>query len=227
MELALHYPTKEAKKVNVGIITSRIIEYLSDQNLLKSGEISGKILSILCRHSEIKEWDDVSFIDAIRITNTSWKMSHGKEVYAKKVYCKCGLLNVVQYDMTEPERLDIFDKEFSFDSFDEDGEKKVYKVRFKPLPIRFQRNMIDYHMSKDVTALVRETLYSRIRSIDGNEEFVRENIPLNLYKQFSSILDKESVIVEKLMGAKCTCPKCQEVSEVYVSMLDATFMQDE
>lgn len=229
MELPLVYPTKNLSSVKVGGLSTKLIKLLSNQDLVTTGEILYEVLSSVCPGTQPVQFKDVSLVDANRIVLTAWKNTHRSDKYVAKVKCpeNCGRTNLVVHDINvDYVKPDVYDKNIPFETMDTSTlEEKTVEITLRPIPLKLYESIIQGAVSDDVTDMTEMLVWCRIKSVDGNEDFDKDNMSMALYGQLTDLVDADTAATLGMFEKAVTCEKCGHEYTNSVFWLDAGFMQ--
>jgi hypothetical protein len=225
MELPLLYPLKDLKTIDVGILSMKIIKIMSNQQMLVDGSLPYQLILSVARNANIEQIKKLSLIDANRIMMAAWRQTHSKEKYIAKQYCgECKKLVIIEHDTNiKYERPKIHDDAIEIMAKDPVTlQDKTYTVILRPIPLSLQSDLIKNNDNvEEITELL---IWCRIKSIDGKEDFDKENVPLVLYNQLTELTDDEVENVTTILRKTKSCV-CGEEVESVLSWTDSTFLQ--
>lgn len=228
MELPLIYPTDLLTSVKVGALSTKYIRLLSNRELRLSGEILYEVVSLVCPGTTPDSFRDISLVDANRIVFTAWRNTHHKKQYLSKQQCpdECGRLIITKHSVNPKyTRPDIYDSAIEFNTVDVATlEPKSVSVRLQPIPLKLYADIMQAAHSDDDENITEALIWCRVHSINGNVEFDRDSIGLDLYSKITDLVDKDTENTLKMFEKKVKCSKCGHKFDSSIFWLDAQFM---
>ena len=198
--MKLLYPTAELKEVDVGIVKIKTLKVYEDVSFVHDGSLSARICASVCNVVDHKPFLNISAIDGLRLIRQA-RANSNRYYTPKYVHCTCGKVVFAQpVDLTKDvEAGDLYNNVHEFQGF---------KIKLKPETLKDELSQwvsITLNKGKGLTDLVFK---SRIQSVNDNENFVLDELPVELIEWLEKLVEGEAdkyLSLSMLQCEPCSC----------------------
>lgn len=226
MELPLLYPKPVLAEVQVKILTTEIIQILSNPQHIADGTVIYKILSKLTGVSE-DQLPQMALTDAMRVLFASWCLTHSRDKWTdRSVNCSCGAMaiNAIKHniDVSQWKAFDVYLKKHEIESVNQDGQPHKYTVELQPLTVEFMRkSLLAIQGEGSVAQLMCE---SHIKSVDGQSV---NFLPLPVWSQIRKLVQPDVEQFHSLTEQTINCRQCGSELHSSISFVNTPFLECE